>query len=423
MAAKGAAAIKSARSGPVHEFAFVDVETTGLDDRVNRIIEIAIVIATSKGDVLHEWTTLVRPDVEPIEAGPTRIHLIESDWLRAAPTFSELAHDIAYRLNGRIIAAHNAEFDIGFLSAEFRRAGWDDQAQGNWLTMCTMQMARQLGVSSGLQSACYELGIRYDRHSALEDARACSQIMLRNLHRVAPETYQNVVPTNFGRPTPMPPGVPVVLRGTAAEVTRPRAVLADFIAALPARDDDGPIERPAVAAYREAVEGAIADGYVSQEEVVTLANLALSGGLSADDVQRVHMDVIHTLIETALHDRRISKAERVEITRAAAWLDVDLTEWDAFVAAAKLRIKAAAAEFAQELHGRVVAFTGSGLHTPSIREALATKCGFAYAERVTVDTALLVVGSAKTANAQVQKATELGVPTMIEPQFWRRLGE
>ncbi len=117
-----------------HQFAFVDVETTGLDARVHRVIEIAIVITDARGNPIDEWCSLVRPSDGQLSAGATRIHLIETDWLRAAPTFEQLIPQVAHRLHGRIIVAHNVQFDVEFLREEFTRAGFSDQHQGDWVT-------------------------------------------------------------------------------------------------------------------------------------------------------------------------------------------------------------------------------------------------------------------------------------------------
>lgn len=172
-----------------------------------------------------------------------------------------------------------------------------------------------------------------------------------------------------------------------------------------------------------ALQDAIADGYVSPQEVDALTSSASLLGLTSDEVRDLHQELILGLIDTALEDRKISKAERAEIENVAAWLDVDLSEWDAVVKAGRARIKAAVDEFRKEMGGKTLAFSGVGIHKPNIREALAAKHGFRYATTTGSGTDLLVIGTNQTDTAQVQKAREDNVPIMVETTFWRRLGE
>lgn len=404
------------------EFAFVDVETTGLDARVDRVIEVAVVITDSRGTVVDEWCSLVRPDVEELTAGPTRIHLIETAWLRAAPTFADVVPQIAHRLHGRVIVAHNAQFDVEFLEAEFQRAGWDDAAQGRWTTLCTMDLARQVDVPRKLDRACFDLGIRYEKHTALDDARACSMLLHRFMTVISASTFAGLSPTAFGR---MPEWVPIdpVLRTEAAIATTARPVLEQLVASLPLHDGTADRDPVAAESYLVALQDAVADGYVSGAEVAALADVAARRGLSRDEVRDLHQELVLGLIDTALDDRRISPAERQQIQEVAAWLAVDVTDWDGMVRAARARAKAAVEDFRAETRGLTVAFSGAGVHKANIREALAAKHGFAYVTSVSDSVDLLVVGTDQTETQQVAKARERGLPMMVESTFWRRLGE
>lgn len=408
--------------GAPQEFAFVDVETTGLDSRLDRVIEVGIVITNAEGNVIDEWCSLVRPDVEDLSAGPTKIHLIETDWLRAAPTFEELVPQIAHRLNGRIIVAHNAQFDVEFLQAEFERAGYNDDHQGHWVTLCTLDLARAVDVPRRLDSACFALGIRYEKHSALDDARACSQVLHRFMHLIDPRTFAGQGVTRFGY-LPEPTTVTVVSREDARAVTTPRPVLESLIAGLPPHDGTSDRDPAASDVYLVALQDAIADGYVSPREVSALYQVATRHGLTSDELRDLHQELVMGLIDTALDDRRITKSERAEIEKVATWLGVDVSEWDAIVRAARVRVRAAIDEFREELKGRSVAFTGVGIHKANIREALAAKHGFAYGTRVNPSVDLLVAGTERTETQQVAKARQLGIPIMVEATFWKRLGE
>src|SRR4051812_1449448 len=100
---------------------FLDLETTGgslLDDR---IIEIGLV-EVDCGRFAGEWSTLVNPE----RRVPHSIQVltgIAPEMLEQAPTFEALADELAARLEGKLLAAHNARFDYSFLRHAFARAG------------------------------------------------------------------------------------------------------------------------------------------------------------------------------------------------------------------------------------------------------------------------------------------------------------
>lgn len=411
-------------TGVAQEFAIVDVETTGLDPRIHRIIEVGVVVTDALGNVLDEFCTLVRPEGEvEEEAAARRVHLIESNWLKAAPPTSAVLVEVGHRLHGRIVVAHNAAFDVEFLQQEFKRClGFSDADLGDWTNLCTVDLCRAVDVPRKLERACFELGIRYEKHNALSDCHATAQLLHTFMKRIDPATFAGQPVTKFAV---MPEWKPVdrVDRVRAEAATTARPVLEDLIGRLPPHDGTSDRDPAAADAYMVALEDAIADGYISAEEVNGLAAVASRHQLTADEVRDLHQEVVLGLIDTALDDRKISKAEREEIEKVATWLGVDLSDWNAVVKAARARIKAAVNDFRSEMTGKSVAFTGAGIHKANIREALAAKHGFEYASRVTADTDLLVIGTEKTETQQVAKAREQSVPVMVETTFWRRMGE
>lgn len=214
-----------------------------------------------------------------------------------------------------------------------------------------------------------------------------------------------------------------VRRDRAAEVTAARPVLETLITQLPPHDGTSDRDPEATDAYLVTLQDAIADGYISPQEVATLTSVATRYGLTSDELRDLHQELVLGLIDTALDDNRINKVERDEIEQVSRWLGVDLTAWDAMVKAARARIKLAIAEFRSDLEGRCVAFSGAGIHNASIREALCAKYGITYSTRVGGETDLLVVGTEQTDTQQVERARGQGVPIMVESSFWRRLGE
>jgi DNA polymerase-3 subunit epsilon len=154
--------------------AIVDLETTGTRAARDRITEIGV-IEIDRFEVVSEWSTLVNPGV----ALPTEVQAltgITHDMLAAAPRFADLAPELHERLAGRVLIAHNARFDYGFLRREFDRAGIKFQAR----EVCTVKLSRRLypGGAHDLDSLIERHGIACrERHRALGDADAVWQFL------------------------------------------------------------------------------------------------------------------------------------------------------------------------------------------------------------------------------------------------------
>jgi DNA polymerase-3 subunit epsilon len=102
-------------------FVFLDTETTGLSPRFgDRVVEIAL--ARFHGEVMEDYfVTLVNPQ-RGISPGAARIHGITDAEVRTAPCFDAIVPQLREHLDGGVIVAHNAPFDLNFVANEFRLA-------------------------------------------------------------------------------------------------------------------------------------------------------------------------------------------------------------------------------------------------------------------------------------------------------------
>jgi DNA polymerase-3 subunit epsilon len=101
--------------------AVIDTETTGREAQNDRIVEIGIVIGVN-GEVIRRLNWLVNPQ-RPIPDEARAVHGISDDDVKDAPTFAQIAGEIALALQGTVPAAYNAPFDRGFVAAELARSG------------------------------------------------------------------------------------------------------------------------------------------------------------------------------------------------------------------------------------------------------------------------------------------------------------
>jgi DNA polymerase III epsilon subunit family exonuclease len=99
-------------------FAYLDIETTGLDPFVgDKMCEIAI-LKTRGHKVLDRLETLVNPGIS-IPPKASSINRITDDMVKKSPFFRNIAFKVKNLLQDSIIIAHNARFDLGFLFIEF----------------------------------------------------------------------------------------------------------------------------------------------------------------------------------------------------------------------------------------------------------------------------------------------------------------
>ena len=155
--------------------AIVDLETTGARPVHDRVTEVAV-IEVEGGEARNECSTLVNPECA-IPAAIQALTGITDDMVAAAPTFGRLAGDLYERLEGRVLVAHNARFDYGFLRQEFARAGLAFRAT----TLCTVKLSRRLypeHARHNLDSLIARHGLACRaRHRALGDADAVWQFL------------------------------------------------------------------------------------------------------------------------------------------------------------------------------------------------------------------------------------------------------
>jgi DNA polymerase-3 subunit epsilon len=151
-------------------YAILDIETTGGQFNEEGITEIAI-YKFDGHEIVDQFISLVNPEI-PIQPFVVKLTGINNAMLQSAPKFFEVAKRIIEMTNDCIVVAHNASFDYRILRTEFRRLGYDFEAQ----TLCTVELSKKLlpeQPSHSLGKLVRALGIPMaDRHRASGDALA-----------------------------------------------------------------------------------------------------------------------------------------------------------------------------------------------------------------------------------------------------------
>lgn len=164
----------------------LDTETTGLDTKIARILQIgAMRILNGQVATSETFDKLVDPG-EPIPSASTAIHGINNAMVRTARPFGEVWRDAEAFYGNRLVIGYAIGFDLAVLEREAVRAGM------RWIkprTLCIRLLAtiaNQNLPDYSLDVIAAWLGVEIKgRHSALGDAHATAEIFVALVPKLA----------------------------------------------------------------------------------------------------------------------------------------------------------------------------------------------------------------------------------------------
>ena len=163
---------------------FLDTETTGLEPlNGDRLVELGCIEMVGRqltGRTLHLYFNPERD--MPEEA--FRVHGLSAEFLSDKPLFAERLDEMIEFLEGTELIIHNANFDMGFLNEEFRRAGRAPLKSMVAKVTDSLAMAREQfpGKSNSLDALCKRLEVdnsHREFHGALLDAGLLAEVYVR----------------------------------------------------------------------------------------------------------------------------------------------------------------------------------------------------------------------------------------------------
>ncbi len=176
------------------DFTVVDVETTGWSPGEAGITEIGAV-RVRRGKVIAEFTSLVNPGT-PVPGPITELTGISDPMLALAPPVAAVLPGLLAFAEGSVLAAHNAPFDLAFLTAACAAAGlsWPGFA-----VLDTLRLARHLMCTPDevpdckLRTLAGYFGTPVQpSHRALDDARATAAVLGQLVGRLADRDVSTV---------------------------------------------------------------------------------------------------------------------------------------------------------------------------------------------------------------------------------------
>ncbi|TKJ28324.1 3'-5' exonuclease [Blastococcus sp. CCUG 61487] len=423
--------------------AVIDVETTGLSPRTDRVVEVGVVLLDARGDVEAEFETLINPGRD---VGPTGLHGIAASDVVDAPPFSEVAPHLRSLLAGRVVVAHNALFDLRFLAREFARSGLRFDL---FPSLCTMRLAPSFFGSGtrSLQALCGFLDIPLERgHAALYDARATAELMLSML---ASDLGQGSlagagVRVEFGDDgsylgfealdggwadlvaaaaahaddTPVAPCRSLPRDAATAAVRERDGYLGGLVAALPPLDD----APPSMAPYLTVLDQVLEDRLVSVTEADQLMALAEELGCGGDHVFAAHRIYLEALATAAHADGVVTDDERADLDRVAVLLGMSSRDVDLALSVVRSGAQVSLPRRADVFtSGDKVVFTGAMSRSRADLEQAARDAGLIPSSSVSKQTAVLVCADPHSQSGKAAKARALGVRVISEAVFWESL--
>lgn len=170
--------------------AIIDLETTGVDLAIDKIVEIAIVKLMPDGST-QKKRKLINPQ-KTIPETASKVHGITDEMVKDAPTFKQVANEIKQFLNNCDLGGYNSNrFDIPLLVEEFLRAGMEFSMQGRKMldVQKIFHSMEQRTLSAAYKFYCNKS--LENAHSAEADASATLEVLHAQVERY-PQLGDNI---------------------------------------------------------------------------------------------------------------------------------------------------------------------------------------------------------------------------------------
>lgn len=162
--------------------AVIDFETTGIDTKSCRAIEVAVVMIEGNR-ITDRFSSLIR-SVRHIPPEITRITGIDQKMVSAAPPPNEVMNSVYNLMSGANMAAHNASFDLAVLKRELSLSSLPEHGdEFREPPICTLRLARRLTKNLSRMRLVdvmgfYGVSFSGQSHRAESDAVATAEILL-----------------------------------------------------------------------------------------------------------------------------------------------------------------------------------------------------------------------------------------------------
>lgn len=159
------------------DFVVIDVETTGLDDRYDEIIEIAAIRFTN-GKPGVSFTSLIKPQKGLPKHIQYLTHINPEELMQAPDACSVLVKALAF-IGDDIIVGHNVNFDIGFVNKGLEKCRMNILQNTAWDTAEISRVYLPFISNHKLSTLAENFGVElFNAHRALADATATGHVLI-----------------------------------------------------------------------------------------------------------------------------------------------------------------------------------------------------------------------------------------------------
>jgi DNA polymerase-3 subunit alpha (Gram-positive type) len=170
----GSSSGSNTNTNELSEYCIIDIETTGLQFRTDKITEIGVV-KVRDGEIIDTFETLINPLV-PIPFHITKITNITDDMVKGKETIKEVIPKLLEFIGDAILVAHNATFDMGFIRYNVESLGYEFK-NGHIDTLALSRKLFPEFKKHKLEIIANNLGIKVDvAHRALDDVKTLHKI-------------------------------------------------------------------------------------------------------------------------------------------------------------------------------------------------------------------------------------------------------
>ena len=158
-----------------------DTETTGLDSRDDRIIEIGAVELENRFVTGRNFHVFINPQGKKVHPDALAVHGITDESLLDKPTFAQIIDDWMDFTVGAKLIAHNAKFDVGFFNAEFERVGFPPLDPNRIIDSLVLARRRHPMGPNSLDALCKRYSIdnsKREKHGALLDSELLAEVYI-----------------------------------------------------------------------------------------------------------------------------------------------------------------------------------------------------------------------------------------------------
>jgi len=166
-------------------FVAFDLETTGLSPQFDRIVEIGAVKYID-GKEVAKYGVLVNPEMA-MPPGAAAVNGITDEMLAGKGVIKDILPEFLKFIEGAVLVAHNASFDLGFVRSSMARLGLGQLPNDYVDTRVMAQKAFPGRPNYKLQSLALDLGVKaLEAHRAEDDARVCLELFQACLKQLNP---------------------------------------------------------------------------------------------------------------------------------------------------------------------------------------------------------------------------------------------